>query len=190
VTELVGRGRQAGPAVWLVRLASVAIFGYALLVAWRKFGGTAEQEELQRYVELQVPVYLEQMARVHALLDRLGQAPGPSPAEARTLLVDQAMPLLVQARQRAAAVESRAPSVKARNDEYLVAVDRLIEACRAGVRAIDDTALSAEEGHRMVRERRRAADDSLRAWIDHLRETCTRAGLHVDPARRAAPRAP
>jgi len=182
------RPRRAGPTVWLVRLLTLAMLGYGIFVAQRKFAHTPEQDELARYVELEVPSLLEQVARAHALLDRLSGA--LSPEQARSLLVDEAMPLLVQARKRAAAIEPSSPSVKAANAEYLEALDKLIEMCRSGVRAIDDPALPAADGYRQLRDRRRAADDALAAWLDHLRASCVRAGLRVDPAKWPTRRPP
>jgi hypothetical protein len=171
--------RRGGWGVWAIRVASVIMLLVGVVVALRKYGETPEQVELRRYMTLAVPVFLSEMADVGARFDDLSRAGGPGPAEARARLVDELMPRLVRLRKRAGDVEAKTAAVRAGNDELLTVLDRWLEACRGGIRAIDDPALAGEEGFRRVRADRRAADDAAREWVTHLRERCEKAGLHV-----------
>ncbi len=152
-------------------------------VAWKRFGTTDEQDELRRYVELSVPSLLARERAANERIDRLSSRPGPSPAEARALLVDDVVPRLVSLRRQAESIEAHTPALKSINAEYLGAVDALIEACRSAVRAIDDPALPADAGQRLVREKFLAAGRASRAWSEHLRDACVRARLSPPPAR-------
>src|SRR5438105_2602169 len=104
MTELPERSRRGNPTVWLVRIVTAGMLVYAAVVAARKWRTSPEQEELLRYAELTVPAYLEEVAQAEARLDRLFAPPAPSAAEARALLVDEVMPLLIRARKHAASV--------------------------------------------------------------------------------------
>lgn len=146
-------------------------------VAWQRYHTTDEQLELGRYVEMQVPSLLDMERAVYQRIDRLSTAPGPSPAEARALLVDDVMPRLIALRTKARSVEAHTPALRAIDDEYLATVDKLIEACRAAVRAIDDPSLSSEAGEELVRRKFYEAGTASKAWSQHLREACVKAKL-------------
>ena len=178
--------RATSPLVWVLRLATATMLIVALVHWYRKNRSTDEQEELSRFVELTVPSYLGYVADVEGRIDRLYAQSATTAAQARATLVDEVMPALIRARKHAASVPTRAPSVRALNDEYQAALERLMEVERAAVRAIDDPSLSAEEGHRQVKNRRHEADEALRKWMEDVRERCLAAGLRTDavPARK------
>lgn len=174
------------PMVWALRLATIGMLVAGVVVAARKYSTTPEQDELTRFATLTVPVYLADVADAQARFDRVtspdshGADGGTlTPAEARAMLVDDLMPALIRVKKRASLVETSAASVRASNEEYLAAVDKLIEAGRTAVRAIDDPLLSGEAGYKQMRQRRREAHEALGAWMMHLRERCEKAGLKI-----------
>lgn len=176
--------RPTSPAVWIVRIVTGVMLLVAIVVGARKFRTTPEQEELSRYVQLTVPVYLREVADVEDRITRLDR-PGLKPEEARAILVDEVTPLALRARKHATAVQADVPSVKASNEEFLAALDQLIDTARTAVRAIDDPALSGEEGHRQVKDKHRAAGEAIRAWMQHLAERCKKAGIKLVPGEAA-----
>ena len=172
--------RRTSPLVWILRLSTVVMV-FAGGVEWyRKNRTTDEQDELLRFVQFTVPNYLGDVADAEARIDRLSATPGISATEARARLVDDVMPQLIRARKRAVSVKAQAPSVRALNDEYQAALERLMEVERAAVRAIDDPSISPEVANRQVRDRRHEADGAFRQWMDDVRDRCKKAGLHVD----------
>ena len=177
--DLVGKERRAGTIVWVLRGLTVLMLVVGIGVASRKFQPTAEQEELERYVDLTVPGYLEEVAAVHERFARLVGGASIEPAAARAQIVDEITPMLVRLRKHALAVKAVSPSVKERNVEFVAAVDAYIALGRVSVQAIDEPAAAAEERARRVREGSRAADEAMRQWMVHLRESCARAGFKV-----------
>jgi hypothetical protein len=165
------------PIVWGFRLASVAMVVAGIWIAWNKFRPNEEQAELTRYVEHEVPAFLERERAVYDRLDRLSNTPGPTAAEARTLLVDDVIPRLIALRKLAESVVAHAPSLQAINAEYLAVVDKLLDACRNSVRTIDDPTVAGSDAHKGVRARFLAAGEASRAWSQHLADTCKKAGL-------------
>ncbi|MSP59936.1 MAG: hypothetical protein EXR72_06275 [Myxococcales bacterium] len=171
------QGPRRGWLIWTLRVLSLAMAIGGAIWGWKKFRPSEEQVELTTYVELQVPSYLERERAIHGRLDRLSSAPGPSPAEARKLLVEDVIPRLIALRKVGESVQPRTPTVRSVNGEYLAAVDKLIDACRSSVRAIDDPGLSAEAGHHLVRQRFLDAGSAAKAWSTHLRDACVKAKL-------------
>lgn len=175
--------RRAHRGAWLLRALTAAMVVAAVVLLWKKFHRTAEQDELTRYATLTVPAFLDEVARAEALLDQLtGRPTGKpalKPAEARALLVDELGPLLVRMRDRAEHIGAESASVRASNRDYLAAVARYVEVERAAVAAIDDAGLPPEEGYRRLREGRAAAEEAVRAWLRGLRTGCERAGLRL-----------
>src|SRR5262245_23486573 len=106
------RSRRQNPTVWLVRIATVGMLLFAVVVAARKWRTPPGQDELMRFAELTVPAYLDEVAQAEARLDRLFSAPVPSAEEARALLVDEVMPLLIRAKKHASQVVAESPAVK------------------------------------------------------------------------------
>jgi hypothetical protein len=174
--------RPPNPTVWLLRLLTVAMLCAALWGLWRRLRSDPAQEELARYATLTVPAYLDEVARLHALMDRLS-APGLSPAQARTLLVDEAMPQLVRMRRRAEAVPVSSPAVRAANAEYLAALDGYLSWDRAAVRAIDEPqGGDAQAEHQAIVALRRQADEAVRQFVSGLRRRAEEAGFQLVPA--------
>lgn len=178
--ELNRRG-QVSPLVWVARVVTVVMLLVGVVVGIRKFRTTPEQEELRRYVQLTVPGYLEQVAAVRERFTQLAASP-VEPARARAQLVDEITPMLVRLRKHAISVRAVSPSARARNAEFVAAVDAYIEMARTSVRQIDgldDPSTSGEEAHRRVRQRQRVADEAVRDWMARLRESCARAGFTI-----------
>ena len=96
--ETLGRNPRANPTVWLIRGLTVTMLLVALGAFWKRCRPDPVQEELVRYATLTVPGYLDELARLHALLDRLAAPMGLLPDEARALLVDDVMPQLIRMR--------------------------------------------------------------------------------------------
>lgn len=180
--------RRFNPTVWAVRLLTVAMLVVGIVVLVQRARPSASQEELVRYATFTVPSYLDELARLHVLLDRLGGS-ALQPAEARTLLVDELMPALIRMRKRAEQVKTEAPAVAQSNAEYLAALDLYLEMQRAAVRTLDDPAAGAE-GARAYSGKRREADEAVRAFMAHLRERCQQAGIQLVPQPGAEAPAP
>jgi hypothetical protein len=160
-----------------IRIAALLVFAGALGLAYQRLHRTPEQEDLTHYVERVVPSLLNGEAPIQERLARLGQAPGPSAAEARALLVDDVIPRLLKLRKQAVEVPTPTEETRALNDEYLAITDRLIEACRASVRVIDDPQRSTASGVAEVRGRFAEVATGYRAWDDHVRGACERHRL-------------
>src|SRR5579871_1266729 len=141
------------PAVWLIRGASLAMIVVGIWIGFRKFHTSPEQEELRRYVEHQVPAFVERERPIYEKLETLDNAPGPTPDEAHRLLVDEVIPRLIALRSTATAVVARTDALREVNAGYVGYVDKLIDACRSSVRAIDDPAGDPKEANRNVRRR-------------------------------------
>src|SRR5204862_105 len=77
------RSRRQNPTVWLVRIATVGMLLFAVVLAARKWRTPPGQDELVRYAELTVPAYLDEVAQAEARLDRLVSASSPIPPSAR-----------------------------------------------------------------------------------------------------------
>ena len=177
----LGRRTRQSPTVWLVRIVTLAMLVAAVVTLWRRHRDEPAQEELVRYATLTVPGYLEDLERLHALLDRL-QVPGVTPAAARAVLVDELMPWIIRMRRRAEAVTVAAAPVRASNAEYLGALDRYMDMDRAAVRAIDDPGQPGADGQQAFLARRREADEAVRQFLGGLRTRCEQAGLKLVPA--------
>ena len=176
------RSRRINPTVWGVRIVSAAMLVVGIFVLWQRYRPVASQDELVRFSTLTVPGYLEELARLHALIDRLG-APGLAPADARVLLVDDLMPTLIRMRKRAEGVQTDSPTVHDSNAEYMAALDAYMDMDRAAVRTIDDPS-AGPEAARAFPTKRREADDQVRAFVANLKRRCEQAGINVVPGGR------
>ncbi len=172
------------PIVWFVRLASLAMVVTGVFIGWQKWHSTDEQDELVRYVEHQVPAYLERERAVYDRLAELEHEPGPSPPEARKLLVDDVIPKLIALKASARSVVAKSGALKQVNEEYLAYLDRLIEACRVSVRSIDDPAVDGAAANKLIRQRFREAGEASQRWSVDLRNACIKAGLSPPPAQK------
>ena len=175
--------------IWGLGFAIVLMVIVGVRAAWQRFHRTDEQVELEQYVKLQVPSLMEGERDVLTRLAPLSSRPGPGPESARALLVEDVVPRLIQLRKRAQTVEAHTADVRVLVADYLVWVDRLIDACRARVRAIDDTPGKrgiAEDGDPRVagaaalvevRARFATADAAADAWMSHVKAACERQHL-------------
>src|SRR5581483_3592904 len=98
-----------------IRIISLLVFAGACGLAWHKLRRTPEQEDLTRYVEVEVPRVTASEQPIQERIDRLGQAPGLKPDEARTLLIDDVIPRLIRLRKQAEelATDKRTREVRA-----------------------------------------------------------------------------
>jgi hypothetical protein len=152
---------------------TLVTFACALGLLVHRLRRSPEQVAIQRYVELLAPPLLDAEKPIDAELERLTTTPGPSAREARALLVDDVIPRLLKLRRQAVEVALNAePAVKPLADEYLQVTDRVIDACRACVRVIDDPSLPTGAGAVLVRERFADVATAHRAWEADVRRAC------------------
>jgi hypothetical protein len=166
----------------LVRFAIFFAFAVACGLAVHRFRRTPEQVALTRYVELELPGLRMSERLVEERIDRLGQAPGLPPAEARALLVDDVIPRLVRLRKQADALTHDTPETMRLSEEYLAVTDRLIDACRTCVRVIDDPHLSTGGGLKEVRRHFAEVRAAYQTWEEHLAAACRRHRLAKPPS--------
>jgi hypothetical protein len=169
----------------VIRVVSLLVFAGACGLLVHRLRRTPEQNDLTRYVEVEVPRIEQSEQPIQERIDRLGQAPGLKPEEARTLLVDDVIPRLIRLRKQAEelATDKRTAEVRALADEYLKVTDRLIDACRSCVHVIDDPKLSTGDGLKQVRARFADVRSAYQDWDTHVRDACARHRL----AKPAAP---
>ncbi len=149
--------------------------GVGLLL--HRLNRTPEQKELSRYVEVEVPAVLALEAPIQDRIDRLGKAPGLKPEEARTLLVDDVIPRLIKLRKQVVDLKLETLEVKALNDEYAKVTDRLIDACRACVKVIDDPKVSTVDGMKQVKTEFAAVHDAYATWGENVKKSAARHRL-------------
>jgi hypothetical protein len=161
----------------VIRVASLLGLAAGIALLLHRLNRTPEQLDLTRYVEVEVPGILRVEKPIEERLDRLGQAPGLKPEEARALLVDDVIPRLLKLKKQVEQIDIKTIEVRALNDEYLKVTDRLIDACRACVRVIDDPKLPQAEGLKQVRERFREVHRAYRDWDEHVQAAARRHRL-------------
>lgn len=166
-----------GSLLWGVRLAIAAMALLALVVGYQRLHRSDEQVELSQYVEHEVPVLQAEEAVLLGRLHPLSAVPGPSPEAARKLLVDDVLPRLIALRKRALSIVTKTGVVRALRDDYIAWLDRLAEACRASVRAIDDPTAEATRSAALLRQRFTEADEAAKRWSEHLRSACVQHRL-------------
>jgi hypothetical protein len=157
----------------LTRAVILVAFACAVGLLVHRLRRSPEQLALKRYVELLAPPLLDAEQPIDAELERLTRAPGLSAAEARALLIDDLIPRLLRLRRQAVEVAQHAePAIRPLADEYLQVTDRVIDACRACVRIIDDPSLPSGASAVLVRERFAEVAAAHRAWEAHVRRAC------------------
>ena len=167
-------------AFWVnrvVRILSLVVFAAAIGLLLHRLRRTPEQQELTHYVTVEIPSLFSVEQPIDERIARLSKAPGLKPEEARTLLVDDVIPRLVMLRRQAAELQLKTEEAKRLNQEYLVVIDELVDACRACVRVIDDPKVPDGAGLVIVRERFADVRRALATWDDHVRTTCVRNRL-------------
>jgi hypothetical protein len=175
-----------GSLLWGARLAVAAMALVALAVGYQRLHRSDEQVELTQYVEHEVPVLQAEEAVLLERLRPLSTVPGPTPEAARKLLVDDVLPRLIALRKRAASIVTKTVVVRGLRDDYIAWLDRLGEACRASVRAIDDPKADATRSAALLRQRFTEADEAARRWSEHVRAACVRHRLVAPAALPAA----
>jgi hypothetical protein len=135
-----------------------------------------EQEELIRYVEINIPALEYHEAPILSQLEALLRDKSLRPESARKQLADELMPALVRLRKVADGPLQAAKTEPVRKlaDEYRQSVEQLIDVCRTTIRVIDDPKLSDREGYRQVLESLRRAIDQNQKWRSHVAETTDR----------------
>jgi hypothetical protein len=172
-------------ASWLnrvIRLVCLLVFAAACGLLLHRLRRTPEQQELTRYVTIDIPSLFAAEEPIDQRLARLDKSPGLKPEEARTLLVDDVIPRLVKLRRQAEALPLHTDEARRLNQEYLAVADQLIDACRACVRVIDDPTLPDGAGLVLVRERFADVHRALVAWDADVRAACVRHRLAKPPA--------
>lgn len=167
-----------------IRVALLLVFAAGLGLLIHRLERSPEQKDLTRYVEVEVPALLAVEQPIQSRIDRLGQAPGLKPDEARALLVDDVIPRLIKLRKAAGEVRTDTDETRQLHAEYLKVTDRLIEACRTCVRVIDDPKVSTGDGLKKVRDEFAAVRQAYSDWDEHVRQACVRHRLAPPTGKR------
>jgi hypothetical protein len=160
-----------------VKLLAVIVLGVGVGVAYHRLHRSPAQKALTQLVEQDLPKIKPAEKAIYERLNRLDQAPGLKPEEARALLVDDVIPRLVRLKKQVEELPAPEDETRALKDEYLRVTDQLIDACRTCVRVIDDPKLPTAEGFKQVRDRFAQVNAAYRAWDQHLAEACVRHRL-------------
>jgi len=149
---------------------------------------TDEQEEMVRYVEVNIPAVEYHEAPILSQIDLLLRDKTQRPEAARKQLSDELMPALVRLRKVAdgPVAAAKTPAVKQLAEEYRQSVEELINVCRTTIRVIDDPKLGEKEGYSQVLEALRRAVGKNRAWREHVAETTARLKLKGVKGRATA----
>lgn len=161
----------------VIRIVSLLVFAAACGLLVQRFRRTPEQQELTRYVKIELPALFAAEQPIDERIERLGKVPGLKPEEARALLVDDVIPRLIALRRQADGLQLRTDEARKLDQEYVAVVDELIDACRACVRVIDDPKLPDGAGLVLVRERFTDVRNAWRTWDDHVAQACVRHRL-------------
>jgi hypothetical protein len=174
-------------AVWVLRVTRVCIllaFACGLGLAVHRLRRTPEQKDLTRFVEVDVPRLRASEGPIYERLQRLDPRNGLKPEAARALLVDEITPRLIALRKQAESLRHETSETRRLIDEYLAVTDRLVDACRAAVRVIDDPELPGGAGYVVVKEHFTEVDRARQTWDEHVRAACEQHRL-APPSRRS-----
>jgi hypothetical protein len=175
-------------ALWVLRVTRLCVLlafacGIGLLV--HRLRRTPEQKDLTRFVEVDVP---RLRAAEQPIFDRVQRLdPKLTPERARAVFVDEINPRLIALRKQAESLRSETRETRLLIDEYLQVTDRLIDACRAAVHAIDDPELPGGAGYLVVKEHFVDVDRARAAWDEHVRAACVQHRLAPPSRLKAAP---
>jgi hypothetical protein len=166
----------------VVRVALVVGIAVSAGILVNRVRRSPEQIELTRYVEIEAPALERMEAPARDALERLGGGSAAAggalgPEEARKLLVDDVIPRLLKLKKQASEYRPETAEVRALHEEYLRGTERLIEACRACVRVIDDPKLPEAEGLATVRREFAAVREAYATWQEHVEAACRRHRL-------------
>jgi hypothetical protein len=168
----------------LVGLVAICVMSGVLYTRLKR---SPEQEDLTRYVELELPSLRRQESEIFERLDRLRQAPGLGPLEARALLVDDVIPRLLKLRKGLEAYRPQTRDVLALHRDYQAMTERLLEACRSCVQVIDDPTVSTADGLKRVQQEFAAVRALFSTWQAHLASTSASHRLHRLPPGGSEP---
>ena len=160
-----------------IRLASLLAFAAGLGLLVFKLQRSPEQQDLTHYVEVEVPAMLAAEQPIAERINRLGQAPGLKPFDARKLIVDEVIPRLLKLKKGVEQIKTNTGETRQLNLEYLKVTDELIDACRKCVQVIDDPKLSTGDGLKAVRARFAEVRTAYQTWDAHVQEACVRHRL-------------
>ncbi|HMU38634.1 MAG TPA: hypothetical protein PKE31_06440 [Pseudomonadota bacterium] len=174
--------------LWSMRVGIVVmlIVTGVYVARWNQL--TDEQEEMVRYVEVNIPAVEYHEAPILSQIDLLLRDKTQRPEAARKQLSDELMPALVRLRKVAdgPVAAAKTPAVKQLAEEYRQSVEELINVCRTTIRVIDDPKLGEKEGYSQVLEALRRAVGKNRAWREHVAETTARLKLKGVKGRATA----
>lgn len=165
--------------LWFMRIGIVAMIIATGVYMSIRDKPSAEQEELIRYVEINIPALEYHETPILTQLDLLLRDKSLQPAEARKKLADELMPALVRLRKVADGPvdAAKTPAVRQLAEEYRQSVEELINVCRTTIRVIDDPKLSDREGYKQVLSSLRRAIEQNHKWRAHVAETTDRLQL-------------
>lgn len=165
--------------LWFMRIGIVAMIIATGVYMSIRDKPSADQEELIRYVEINIPALEYHETPILTQLDLLLRDKSLQPAEARKKLADELMPALVRLRKVADGPvdAAKTPAVRQLAEEYRQSVEELINVCRTTIRVIDDPKLSDREGYKQVLSSLRRAIEQNHKWRAHVAETTDRLQL-------------
>jgi hypothetical protein len=165
--------------LWFMRVGIVAMIIATGAYLSLRGKPSAEQEELIRYVEINIPALEYHEGPILTQLDGLLRDKSLRPESARKQLADELMPALVRLRKVADGPVQAAKTEPVRKlaEEYRESIEELINVCRTTIRVIDDPKLSDREGYRQVLDSLRRAIDRNHTWRSHVAETTDRLQL-------------
>lgn len=159
--------------LWFMRLGIVAMLSVTAAFLYTRYHQSAEQEELVRYVEIDLPSLDGVEGPLVQSMQALLESRTTKPEDARRMLVDELMPRLIRLRKLADAPvrASQQKAVKELATEYRATIDDFIEACRTAVRVIDDPKIDARVGLLQVQSAFHLAGQRSQAWRSHVAQT-------------------
>jgi hypothetical protein len=171
---------------WAARvLFVVGAVGAVIFLLWRH-KKTPEQIDLANYVERTLPWLRSREAPVEAEIAKLSGKGAPGPEAARKMLVDEIIPSLLKLKKEATNFHPETKDVEELHLRYVAVTDRLIDACRACVRVIDDPKLSTADGVKTIRDEFAAVRTAYASWDTDLDALCKRHHIRL----KTAPSAP
>jgi uncharacterized membrane protein YccC len=165
--------------LWVMRVGIVAMIIATGVYMSIRDKPSAEQQELIRYVEINIPALEYHETPILSQLDMLLRDKSLQPADARKKLADELMPALVRLRKVADGPvdAAKTPAVRQLAEEYRQSVEELINVCRTTIRVIDDPKLSDREGYKQVLSSLQRAIEQNHKWRAHVSETTDRLQL-------------
>ncbi len=170
-----------GRAQRVIRWALFVLFvvGGGLGV-WR-FRRSPVQVDLAHYVEVERPKLRPAEDAITGQLARLSPSANAvvklGPGEARALLVDDVLPRLVRLKTQAAEIRPATAEVQTLHEEYGQVIERLTDACRQCLHALDDVKGDPAQRWRTVQS---AFAEVNRAWASYyadVQAACVRHHL-------------